>query len=322
MPNSQLSILVVADPSFASAQLARTLSRASYSDIRVAENVGVALQMHAERPANILLADWQMAEAGDTPLIDQIRQRDETSDHYTYILLLTGRDGEGGPSLAFDNSVDDFISLSALDQQLVPRVHAAGRLWGQLQRLMQENRRLTESLDNLEKRNLIDPLTGLGNARYLEQKLNDCLRQIDSRGGALCYLLIGLPRLAAYRQRHGEAFQQELLRVLARRLQRLVRPLDVLCRLDDQHFAVIAMLDAQQHGAPGGFKRLHDELSLKPLQTDEGPMPLNAGIGMVSLGASALPLQATSLMKRAEVLLPEAYLSNRIVSLRLGPNTP
>lgn len=319
MPNSQLSILVVADPRFASAQLARTLSRASYSDIRVAESPAVALQLHAERPANILIADWMMAEIEEMALIDRVRQQDDMSDRYTYILLLTGRDGEDGPSIAFDSSVDDFISRSAIPEQLVPRVHAAGRLWGALERLMRQNRRLTESLASLEQRNLTDPVTGLGNDRYLAQKLADSLRQIDSRGGALCYLLIGLPRLCTYRQRHGERFHEELMRGVARRLQRLVRPLDVLCRLDEQHFAVVAMLDSQQTAAPGSFKRLHDELNQKPFQTDEGPLPLSAGIGLVSLAASALPLDPAALMKRAEVLLPEAYLSNRIASLRLGP---
>lgn len=321
MPNPQLSILVAADPRFASAPLARTLSRASYSDIRVAESVSAALQMHAERPADILLADWMTAETDEAMLVDLIRQQDDMSDRHTYILLISGRDGEGGPGVAFDDSVDDFIALSAIQEQLVPRVHAAGRLWGRLQRLMQQNRRLTESLASLEQRNLIDPVTGLGNHRYLAQKLADSLRQIDSRGGALCYLLIGLPRLATYRQRHGEHFHEELMRGVGRRLQRLVRPLDALSRLDDQHFAVVAMLDSQQNGAPASFKRLHDELNLKPFQTDQGPLPLNAGIGLVSLAASALPLEPDALMKRAEVLLPEAYLSNRIASLRLGPTT-
>lgn len=321
MSNSQLSILVVADPRFASAQLARTLSRASYSDIRVAGNPGTALQLHAERPANILLVDWKMAEANEMALIDRVRQQDEMSDHYTYILLITGRDGEDGPSVAFDSSVDDFISLSAIPEQLVPRVHTAGRLCGSLQRLMQQNRRLTESLASLEQRNLIDPVTSLGNDRYLTQKLADSLRQIESRGGALCYLLIGLPRLATYRQRHGERFHEDLMRAVARRLQRLIRPLDVLCRLDEQHFAVVAMLDSQQNAAPGSFKRLHDELNHKPFQTDAGPLPLNAGIGLVSLAANALPLEPSKLMKRAEVLLPESYLSNRIAALRLGPTT-
>src|SRR5690606_10560825 len=131
------------------------------------------------------------------------------------------------------HGVDDFIGKSAMNDQLVPRVYAADRLCGSLQRLIRENRLLTENIARLEQRNLIDPVTGLGNARYLQQRLGDSLRQIESRGGALCYLVIGLSEIHSQRERYGEHFHQELLRGGARRLQQLVRPLDVLSCLDE-----------------------------------------------------------------------------------------
>ena len=48
-----------------------------------------------------------------------------------------------------------------------------------LQRLLNENRMLTMNVASLEQRNLVDSLTGLGNPRYLQQKLQDCLRQVE-----------------------------------------------------------------------------------------------------------------------------------------------
>lgn len=317
MPNSHLSILVVDDAKFSSIMIGRALSKAGYEDIRFANSASAALALIEQRPANVLLADWLMPEMDGLELTALVRQQDETSDHYTYIILLTGRDGNDVLNIAFDRGVDDFISKSAMNEQLVPRVYAADRLCGSLQRLLQENRLLTENIASLEKRNLIDPITGLGNTRYLRQKLGDSLRQVESRGGAICYLVIGLPEIAGQRQRYGERFYQELLHGVARRLQQLVRPLDILTRLDDNHFGLLALVDDLQACSPSSFKRLHEGLNIKAFKTSEGFISLKAGIGLVSLDASALPIDPRLVIERAESLLPDAYSTGRIVPMRL-----
>ncbi len=316
MPNPQLSILVVDDAKFSSVMIGRALSKAGYEDIRFANSASAALELIEQRPANVLLADWLMPEMDGLELTAQVRQQDEMSDHYTYIILLTGRDGQDVLSKAFDHGVDDFISKSVMNDQLVPRVFAADRLCGSLQRLMRENRLLTENIASLEKRNLIDPITGLGNSRYLHQRLGDSLRQIESRGGALCFLLIGLPEVPSQRERYGEQFHQDLLRGVARRLQQLVRPLDVLTRLDDRHFGVLTLIEDLRACAPSSFKRLHEGLNLKAFKTDEGFISIKAGIAMISLDASALPVDPKRVIAEAGSLLPDAYATGRIVPMR------
>ncbi len=296
MPNPQLSILVVDDAKFSSVMIGRALSKAGYEDIRFANSASAALEMLEQRPANVLLADWLMPEMDG--------------------LELTGRDGQDVLNKAFDQGVDDFIGKSAMNDQLVPRVYAADRLCGSLQRLIRENRLLTENIASLEERNLIDPITGLGNARYLHQRLGDSLRQIESRGGALCYLLIGLPELAIQRERYGRQFHEELLRAVARRLQQLVRPLDVLTRLDDGRFGLLTLVEDLRGCSPSSFKRLHDGLNLKAFRTSEGFITVKAGIGLISVDAATLPVEPRRIVERAESLLADAYATGRIVPLR------
>ncbi len=223
MPNPDLSILVVDDAKFSSAMIGRALSQAGYQDIRFASSASEALQQLEQRPVSVLLADWLMPEMDGLELTARVRQLDESINHYTYIVLLTGKEGENVLGEAFDRGVDDFVSKAAMNEQLVPRIYAADRLCNTLQRLLVENRLLTENIARMEERNLVDTLTGLGNPRYLRQKLADSLRQVETRGGALCYLLVGMPEAPVLRQRHGEAFHRELLLGVARRLQQLVR---------------------------------------------------------------------------------------------------
>ncbi|MNN36760.1 response regulator PleD [compost metagenome] len=193
---------------------------------------------------------------------------------------------------------------------------AADRLCGTMQRLLQEKRLLAHNIANLEQRNVVDALTGLGNLRYLRQRLGDALRQLESRGGALCYLLIGLDDPANRRNR-GEGLQRELLYNVACRLRNMLRPLDALVRLDDSHFAVVAMVDDLRECSHSSFRRLHDSLNLKALKTSEGFITLKAGISLVGLDTKALPLDAEELLEKAAAMLPEAYASGRVTALRL-----
>lgn len=317
MPNPHLSILVVDDAKFSSAMIGRALSQAGYQDVRFASSASEALQQLEQRPASVLLADWLMPEIDGLELTARVRQLDETADHYTYIILLTGKEGENVLGEAFDRGVDDFISKAAMNEQLVPRVYAADRLCNTLQRLLHENRMLTQNIASLERRNLVDPLTGLGNSRYLRQKLTDSLRQIESRGGAVCYLLIGLQDAGQLRNQYGDRFFNELLHGVARRLQQLVRPLDVLTRLDDNHFGLITLLDDLHECSPSSFKRLHEGLNFKAFKTSEGFITLKAGISLVGLDAKALPTDTEQLIQHAQNLLPESYASGRVAAMRL-----
>ena len=317
MPNPHLSILVVDDAKFSSAIIGRALSQAGYQDVRFANSAAEALRLLEKRPASVLLADWLMPEMDGLELTGRVRQLDETAEHYTYVILLTGKEGENILVEAFDRGVDDFISKASMNEQLVPRVYAADRLCNTLQRLLNENRMLTMNVASLEQRNLVDSLTGLGNPRYLQQKLQDCLRQVESRGGALCYLLIGLQEGEALRRQYGNGFWNEVLHGVARRLQQLVRPLDVLTRVDDTHFGMVTLLDDLHECSPSSFKRLHEGLNLKAFKTSEGFISLKAGISLVGLDAKSLPVDPQYLFAEAARLLPEAYSSGRVSAVRL-----
>lgn len=317
MRNSLLSILVVDDAKFSSAMIGRTLNLAGYTDIRFANSAAEALTLLEERPAAILLADWLMPETDGFELTAQVRQHDEQHDHYTYIILLTGREGDNALAEAFDRGVDDFISKIAMNEQLAPRIFAAERIYNTLTHLIQEKQLLTRNLASLESRNHVDPLTGLGNLRHLKHMLSKNLLQVESRGGVLCYLLIGVENMAALSQQYGRTTHKELLRSIAQRLQQLVRPMDVLARLDGNHFALIARMNEHQEHSPTSFKRIYDGLNIKSFKTNEGFISIKVGISLIELNSKALPVTADQLIRLAAKHLPNSYSSARIDAVRL-----
>ncbi len=104
MPNPQLGILVVDDAKFSSVMIGRVLNKAGYRDVRFASSAQDALRQLAERPTHVLLADWLMPEMDGLQLTARVRQLDGGSGHYTYIILLTGRDGVEVLAQAFDQA--------------------------------------------------------------------------------------------------------------------------------------------------------------------------------------------------------------------------
>ncbi|HET8730837.1 MAG TPA: response regulator, partial [Moraxellaceae bacterium] len=119
MPNIDTSILVVDDTKFSSAMVNRVIARAGYQDVRHAHSAATALQMLEERPARILVADWLMPEMDGLELTQRVRQLDEAGNHFTYVILLTAREGVEALAEAFEQGVDDFVNKSNMQDQLL-----------------------------------------------------------------------------------------------------------------------------------------------------------------------------------------------------------
>ena len=318
MPNPHLSILVVDDAKFSCAMIGRTLTQAGYRDVRVAENAAQAIVKLSERPASVLLADWQMPEMDGLELAAHVRRLDESNGHYTYVILLTGREGEKVLNEAFNQGVDDFISKTVMNEQLLPRMFAAERLCGTLQQLLQEKTLLRKNIASLEEHNLIDPVTGLGNSRYLKKYLHNSLRRIESRGGALCYLLISIQNTDGLLRRYGTAFYHDLLNKVARRLEQLVRPLDLLVSPDDRHFVLIVLLSDLETCSHRSFKHVQDGINLRPLKTSEGFINIKADFALLGVDSRALPIDPEQFMEQAKKLVQESRATQRFTALRLA----
>ncbi len=312
MPNPNLSLVLVHDDPARAAQLTALLQAAGCLDVGHCSHAN-ALARQEERPASLMLLEGPQALA----MASRVRQFDEMGEHYTYILLISDQDARELLDEAGDHGIDDVIAPQGLAQQLPGRLHAAERLYNIVQRLRQENSLLRQNIASLEQRNLVDSLTGLGNARYLRQKLSDSLRQIHARGGALCYLLIGLQNADQLQREHGSDAYDELLQGVARRLQQMVRPLDVLGRLDDQHFVLLTLPPDLQECAPSSFKRLHDGLNLKAFMTSSGTFEVVAGISLIGADANSLPETPQALFDEARALLDESYTSGLVSAKRL-----
>ncbi|MFT3957166.1 MAG: PAS domain-containing protein [Piscinibacter sp.] len=152
-----------------------------------------------------------------------------------------------------------------------------------------------------------DPLTRLLNREGFEQRLRNLLD--EQVGEPLAVLYVDLDRFKPVNDTHGHAAGDELLKLVALRLVRLVRPSDAVARLGGDEFAIVlpGMRD------PAQVQRVAQAI----VDAMRQPFGLTGGVE-VTIGASVggvlgLATQATwaALLRRADEMLYEAKGAGR-----------
>ena len=311
MPNLDLPILVVDDAKFSSMVVGRTLKNAGYRDVRIANNAPAALALIEQRPVSVLIADWLMPEMDGLALTDHVRQQDEQDNHYTYVILLTARESVEALSEAFDRGVDDFIYKSDMTKQLIPRIFAADRMADRQNTLLRANSLLIDNNRELESTNIIDLETGLCNNRYGRERLSKMLRHAESRGGSCAYVLCGVRNWQALKRTHPPTVMGELAIGIARRLSTLIRPIDALCRVGDNQYAIVAYFPNSDHCTTTAFRRVFDGINHKALKTTAGYVSVEAGMVLCKADAQNGTPSVQEMERAAVQGLVDAYETRR-----------
>lgn len=281
MANPYISILVVDDARFSTTVISRSLKNGGYKNVRHASNAHEALEMQENDAASILIVDWLMPNMDGLQLTRKVRQMDEAYNRYTYVIMLTAKDGGEALQQAFDEGVDDFVNKASMQEQLIPRVYAAERLVDNQNRYLKQNQILIETNRDLQKLCTIDPLTGLGNNSYAQHQLEEHLNHINSRGGVIATLLLEISNSEQLKQKHLSGIYDEILVGLGRRLTSLLRPLDVITRFDDKQFLLITKQHDVTQASSKSFKRLQEGINLRAFKISTGYTNVKIAISMV-----------------------------------------
>lgn len=98
---------------------------------------------------------------------------------------------------------------------------------------------LQRLIDGLSELSLKDPLTGLGNRRYLHAALERAIETVARSGDAVLLLLIDIDHFKHINDAHGHLVGDQVLQAVANRLALCVRPMDMVARYGGEEFALL-----------------------------------------------------------------------------------
>jgi diguanylate cyclase (GGDEF)-like protein len=136
---------------------------------------------------------------------------------------------------------------------------------------------------------LLDPLTGLFNRRYIEQRLEDEIARSQRHGRALSVILLDLDEFKQVNDTYGHGAGDALLKAFAERLSRATRGSDASARYGGDEFLVV-LPECKPENVQAVLKRLegiHVEIDGRRLA-----VALSAGWAELHAGESAKELLA------------------------------
>ncbi|HEY3763952.1 MAG TPA: EAL domain-containing protein [Gaiellales bacterium] len=133
--------------------------------------------------------------------------------------------------------------------------------------------------DELRRRALEDPLTGLGNRALLMSHLERELRHGARLGSRLSLLLLDLDRFKAVNDTLGHAAGDALLRQVATRLSACVRDEDIVARPGGDEFVVVSTRTDSDQAIARIAQRLIDAFA-EPFQVEGRELSCGASMGI------------------------------------------
>lgn len=132
-----------------------------------------------------------------------------------------------------------------------------------------------------------DPLTGLPNRRAAERRLEELAKDARRTGKAHGLIILDVDYFKSINDTQGHDSGDEVLRTIAARLSRAIRPSDLLARWGGEEFVVAVRSPAGLHGLHAIAERLRRAMAETPITLVSGiqlPITISAGAALLSPG--------------------------------------
>jgi diguanylate cyclase (GGDEF)-like protein len=248
----------------------------------------------------LALLDWEMPGRDGTEICRGLRSR--RHDVYTYVIMLSARDGRDDVVAGLSAGADDYITKPYDPSELRVRLRA-GR------RIMDLQSQLIAARDAMRERATHDSLTGLWNRASIVEVLTGEINRAGRSGRRLAAGIADLDHFKAVNDTHGHLAGDAVLRVAAERFARSVRSYDRVGRYGGEEFLfVFPDSDAELSRSLG--ERLRSAVASEPMDTSEGWIAVTTSIGIAVAkrsGTEAVDL----LLRRADEALYRAKRDGR-----------
>ncbi len=165
--------------------------------------------------------------------------------------------------------------------------------------------------EELRQLSLLDPLTGVGNRRFIEQQLAARLDEQDRYGWRVGVLFVDIDRFKEINDRHDHTVGDRVIVMVARSLVNGIRSFDIVGRWGGDEFVVLVVnVGEEQLRAVG--EKLRRLVGSSGFAEGEEPIRVTVSVGGVVAAAGERP---ETVLRRADrlMLASKAARGNRVV---------
>jgi diguanylate cyclase (GGDEF)-like protein len=184
---------------------------------------------------------------------------------------------------------------------------AAAFLGDALDRARSKAARLEEVNRRYQELATTDPLTGLRNRRYFQDRLREECARSDRTDQPLSLLMVDLDHFKAVNDQWGHPVGDELLAHAAKLIAGSVRACDVACRVGGEEFAVLCP-GARGDEAYRVAERIRRALAQTPLQVQGREVVITGSLGLATREPDS---GAEDLVRVADLALYRAKAAGR-----------
>ncbi|HSM10508.1 MAG TPA: EAL domain-containing protein, partial [Lysobacter sp.] len=159
--------------------------------------------------------------------------------------------------------------------------------------------RSREMSDRLTRLAFHDALTGMGNRRFLGQRLSHALQCSHRQGTQLAVILIDLDDFKLVNDSYGHSLGDEILKIAASRLATTVRASDIVARLGGDEFVVVAEMTGLEPLSQLIERLFHAMLAPVELRGVTFALPMSVGIALYPDDGS----DAETLLRQADAAM-------------------
>jgi diguanylate cyclase (GGDEF)-like protein len=303
-PTNETYPVLLAEDDPISRRLFETILVEEGFSVTTVENGRKALELFRRFFFPIVLTDWQMPGMEGPELCRTIRE--ENPDRYVFIVMLTSKGSKDDIISGLGSGADDYLIKPAHHAELVARIKTGIRI-------LQLEKSLKAAVDEIHLMSITDPLTGIYNRGYINERLPQEIRRAFRYGRDLSVLMCDIDHFKKVNDTFGHLAGDEVLKVFATCLTGAVRQkIDWVGRYGGEEFIVV-LPETNQAGAMILAERFRQAIEKCEIRFDDCTIPATTSIGVTGFSPQEgkNSVRPEMLLNQADMLLYRAKEAGR-----------
>jgi diguanylate cyclase (GGDEF)-like protein len=302
-------VLIADDEPISREILRRTLQRAGYEVVEVADGEAAWRVLEGPDAPGLTVLDWMMPGLDGTEICRRLRQRPHDRG-YTYVLLLTGKDSVRDVLAGLEAGADDYVVKPFAPEIIEARLRVGRRILALEAQLRAER----SAFEHLARH---DTLTGLWNRRVILEHLDAEIARARRHDGCVGVVLVDIDHFKNINDTHGHQVGDQVLVEVARRLRDSLRTYDGLGRYGGEEFLAV-MACRNDADAALIAERLLRAVGDEPVTTAAGALHLTISLGVATTRTHSF--DSTHLLAASDAALYQAKHTGRNRLVVAGPD--